>query len=240
MAKELNTWLDEFVEKGADPKNVDNWPQSSIGSIGAATGIDIYNLWVNYFKMLDEELAKKPDCNQYRLILSADKMVEFLEKCGVDTSAKFYYDDKIVNGEVVLSSGLYGIYQTNERHNQTEQAYPFIMWDEKINNASGIGSTTYLNIRVLGGVVLPYWNSKAVLTEDTTIEEAIHYCLRDGDAIKQFNKNPIYSLPSSYIDIVGVPSLTYTNKGNFNMLNYDFEEFLSLFDVEYYYETPGR
>lgn len=31
MAKELNKWLDEFVENGADPKNVTDWPEDAGG-----------------------------------------------------------------------------------------------------------------------------------------------------------------------------------------------------------------
>jgi len=31
MAKQLNKWLDEFVENGADPKNVIEWPENAGG-----------------------------------------------------------------------------------------------------------------------------------------------------------------------------------------------------------------
>ena len=31
MAKKLNDWLDEFVESGADPKDVTDWPENAGG-----------------------------------------------------------------------------------------------------------------------------------------------------------------------------------------------------------------
>lgn len=36
MAKKFNQWLDEFVENGADPKDVTNWPKEAGGGQGGA------------------------------------------------------------------------------------------------------------------------------------------------------------------------------------------------------------
>lgn len=33
MAKEFKKWIDEFVENGANPKNVVNWPEEAGGTI---------------------------------------------------------------------------------------------------------------------------------------------------------------------------------------------------------------
>ena len=35
MAKELKDWIDEFVEQGANPKNVTNWPEEATGRGGS-------------------------------------------------------------------------------------------------------------------------------------------------------------------------------------------------------------
>ena len=239
MAKELNTWLDEFVEGGADPKNVGNWPKSDLGSVSAATGIDVYNLWVDYFKMLDEELAKRPDCNEYRLILSADKLLAFLEKCGVDTSTQ------LVNGSLCrlrLNSGLNG-FDTHSMSGdywlKMKQAYPLSM---QIDSGD---SSNYVSVNVLGGIVEPYLGGPSIANL-ATIEEAINYYFGDHTVITQFQKNPLYIIRQNIDNdyIVGTAFLEYLDAADvareIHMLSYDFKEFLSLFDVEYYYKSPGR
>ena len=34
MSKKLNEWLDEFVENGANPSDVTNWPENAGGGDG--------------------------------------------------------------------------------------------------------------------------------------------------------------------------------------------------------------
>lgn len=42
MAKELKDWIDEFVENGANPKDVTNWPEEA----GGTGGSELYTYYV--------------------------------------------------------------------------------------------------------------------------------------------------------------------------------------------------
>ena len=52
MAKEFKKWVDEFVENGANPKNVTNWPEEVTGIGGS---IEVFK-WIQ--KMTDEIMEK--------------------------------------------------------------------------------------------------------------------------------------------------------------------------------------
>ena len=43
MAKDLNKWLDEFVENGADANDVVNWPENAGGGGSGEIIIDTYD-----------------------------------------------------------------------------------------------------------------------------------------------------------------------------------------------------
>lgn len=65
MAKEIKNWLDEFVEKGADPSDVTNWPDSwsQNGGDDSGTGPSgkgiVNNLWVSNQYAMAKELTQK-------------------------------------------------------------------------------------------------------------------------------------------------------------------------------------
>lgn len=58
MAKQLNEWLNEFVENGADANDVSNWPENAGGSsYTAGEGIDITDDVIS----VDNTIARKSD-----------------------------------------------------------------------------------------------------------------------------------------------------------------------------------
>lgn len=65
MAKEIKNWLDEFVEKGADPSDVTNWPDSwsQNGGDDSGTGPSgkgiVNNLWVSNQYAMAKELTQE-------------------------------------------------------------------------------------------------------------------------------------------------------------------------------------
>jgi hypothetical protein len=58
MSKELNKWLDEFVENGADPTNVSDWSESAGGDCGAIilNAVGTYTIDVNEFSKAVENV----------------------------------------------------------------------------------------------------------------------------------------------------------------------------------------
>ena len=63
MAKKLNQWLDEFVENGADPSDVINWPENAGGGDGGeviitdGVGGKTYNIDVDELLKLIENIT---------------------------------------------------------------------------------------------------------------------------------------------------------------------------------------
>lgn len=64
MAKLLNKWLDEFVDNGANPSDVTDWPENAGGggsSIEEGTGIKITGKNTKTISIDEEVVAKKED-----------------------------------------------------------------------------------------------------------------------------------------------------------------------------------
>ena len=75
MAKEFKKWIDEFVENGADAKNVTNWPENAGGG---------------------SSLIEVPANS--RITLNGNKLLQLLIAKGVDVDAEFNTDGLSYSG----------------------------------------------------------------------------------------------------------------------------------------------
>lgn len=65
MPKQLTNWLDEFVENGADPSDVIDWPENGGGGGGSYTPGTGINIVGNEISVDTQTIATKEDLNDY-------------------------------------------------------------------------------------------------------------------------------------------------------------------------------
>ena len=74
MAKEFKDWVDEFVENGANPKDVTNWPENAGGGQGG-TGSNYLMTIMDYYQVIGKHV-------------DVDSLIALLEKYQVDLDAE--------------------------------------------------------------------------------------------------------------------------------------------------------
>lgn len=171
MAKKFNQWLDEFVENGADPKDVTNWSEKAGG--GPVPALQ----WDNSMTMTDEIMEKLVN-RELELYWSQNRYLyvsNYTEDEGLESEYSIYsfgeapsidtYSDRIYINTIEFKKQ-WGRYFFNDRYFNQYQALPII----EVIGGQVSGST--LTVRLDNDYMKEKFNNNWV--------SAIHFFVTNG------------------------------------------------------------